>query len=199
MSEAFVYCWTDFGTNKLYVGVHKGIPDDGYVCSSKLMLEEYTKRPNDFSRQVLASGTYPEMYVFEQAILKASKADKDPGFYNQALGHGPFYSHGPMPENYKLKHKKSWLGKKRPEFSVSWKENMSSSHKGLLHSEETKTKIGISHAKKYNWIITTPQGKVETIINLSKYCRGNDLNIGHMSSRGKTKGFLCEKVVLNAD
>jgi hypothetical protein len=89
--EAFVYCWTDFGTNKLYVGVHKGTPEDGYVCSSKSMLEEYTKRPNDFSRQIVARGTFKEMYVFETAILKAAGADKDPGFYNQHLNNGKFH------------------------------------------------------------------------------------------------------------
>ena len=24
--EAFVYCWTDHGTSKLYIGAHRGIP-----------------------------------------------------------------------------------------------------------------------------------------------------------------------------
>lgn len=42
--EAFVYVWTDTGTNKIYVGVHKGDSNDGYVCSSKYMKAEYKKR-----------------------------------------------------------------------------------------------------------------------------------------------------------
>jgi hypothetical protein len=83
------------------VGVHKGTPNDGYVCSSKPMLEEYTKRPTDFSREIIARGTYPEMFVFEQSILKAVKANKDSMFYNQALSTGPFYSHGPMSDENK--------------------------------------------------------------------------------------------------
>lgn len=41
MMNAFVYCWTDYGNKKLYVGVHKGTQDDKYVCSSKVMLQEY--------------------------------------------------------------------------------------------------------------------------------------------------------------
>lgn len=94
MTQAFVYCWTDFGTNKLYVGVHKGQPDDGYICSSKPMLEEHTKRPNDFSREVIAQGTFKEMYMLETAILKAAKADKDPLFYNQTLNDGVFHRVG---------------------------------------------------------------------------------------------------------
>ena len=40
----FVYCWTDWATNKLYLGSHKGGVDDGYVCSSKHMLYEYKQR-----------------------------------------------------------------------------------------------------------------------------------------------------------
>jgi hypothetical protein len=92
--EAFVYCWTDFLTNKLYVGVHKGTPEDGYICSSKIMLEEYNKRPQDFSRQIIASGLYKEMYVLETAILKAAKADRDPGYYNLHLNNGKFSNEG---------------------------------------------------------------------------------------------------------
>jgi hypothetical protein len=101
--EAFVYCWTDFGTNKLYIGAHKGTPEDGYVCSSKPMMEEYTKRPNDFSRQIVAFGAYSDMFVLEQAIIKSTEAHKDPIFYNQALSTGPFYTKGPRDKSTKEK------------------------------------------------------------------------------------------------
>ena len=54
---AFLYKWTDHERNMFYVGAHKGHPDDGYVCSSKYMLEEYKERPEDFSREILLIGT----------------------------------------------------------------------------------------------------------------------------------------------
>lgn len=54
MIEAFVYCWTDKATNKLYIGSQKGSTDDGYICSSKYMLKEFYERPDDFSRQIIA-------------------------------------------------------------------------------------------------------------------------------------------------
>jgi len=92
--EAFVYCWTDFGTNKLYVGVHKGTQDDGYICSSGPMKEEYSKRPGDFTRQIVAQGLFLDMYALETALLVASKADKDPGFYNMHLNNGKFTNEG---------------------------------------------------------------------------------------------------------
>ena len=31
MAQGFVYQWTDHKTNKLYIGSHKGDPDDGYI------------------------------------------------------------------------------------------------------------------------------------------------------------------------
>lgn len=72
--EAFVYVWTDKITNKLYVGVHKGTLDDGYICSSKHMLKEYTQRPETFSRQIIAHGTWDDMRVFlKLEVLKNGK------------------------------------------------------------------------------------------------------------------------------
>lgn len=78
----------------LYVGTHKGHPTDGYICSSKILLEEYKKRPEDFSREILAYGSYDEMIKFETAILKAANAAKDPSFYNMHNGDGNFYNKG---------------------------------------------------------------------------------------------------------
>ena len=84
-SEAFVYCWTNFDNNKLYIGVHKGTSDDGYVCSSKPMLEDYAAKPQSFSRQILAYGSQEEMYVFEQALIKAANAHKNRVFITNHL------------------------------------------------------------------------------------------------------------------
>ena len=92
--EAFVYCWTDNKTGKLYIGSHKGDPMDGYICSSKLMLEEYNKRPEDFTRQIVAEGTWDEMFKFEGKLLSAFDVKNDHGFYNQHNGSGDFRNKG---------------------------------------------------------------------------------------------------------
>lgn len=94
MSEAFVYCWTDKKTNKLYVGSHKGSTEDGYVCSSKLMLEEYRKRPEDFSRQIVAHGSFDDIRVLEEKILTSVNAKLNESFYNMHNGNGKFYLKG---------------------------------------------------------------------------------------------------------
>ena len=124
MNEAFVYCWTDWGKDKLYVGVHCGSPDDGYVCSSVNMKEERFARRNDFSRTIVASGTREDMYKFERTILKAVDAKNNPHYYNKTNGagagvagekHWSFGLTGDKNPNYKNRGEKSPLfGKKNP-------------------------------------------------------------------------------------
>lgn len=94
LMDSFLYVWTDLLENKLYVGTRKGVPTDGYICSGKLMLEQYKKRPLDFVRQVVATGTYKDMIALECYILKSVDAKKDKNFYNQHNGDGNFYNKG---------------------------------------------------------------------------------------------------------
>lgn len=51
---SFVYRWTDTLTGMMYIGVHKGLPDDGYICSSKVMLPIYHERPDTFIREIMS-------------------------------------------------------------------------------------------------------------------------------------------------
>jgi len=81
-TEAFVYCWTDWRDEKLYIGYHRGSPDDGYVCSSEHMLPEYKQRPDDFSRQIVASGSVEDMIEFERKLLKAERVATNEHYYN---------------------------------------------------------------------------------------------------------------------
>ena len=106
--EAFVYCWTNTETDKLYIGYHKGSPDDGYVCSSKRMLEDYKKDPSVFSREIIATGTHADMLVFETALLKSVDARNDPQFYNLQNGDGNFKGGGPA--------KGQFAGKNNPNY-----------------------------------------------------------------------------------
>lgn len=160
--EAFVYCWTDYGTNRLYVGVHKGTPDDGYVCSSKPMVEEYTKRPNDFSRQIIAQGTFADCYALETAVLKSARVDKDPAFYNRSLNHGPFRCVGKQLPEHIEKRAKIWRGKKRTEENIvnykaamkihyegsEWRERISAAKLGKKLSHQHCLAIKIGHRKQ---------------------------------------------------
>jgi hypothetical protein len=90
MAEAFVYCWSDMKTDMLYIGFHKGSVDDGYICSSKYMMEEYKSRPNDFKRNIVASGSIDDMLSFESLLLKTLDARNDSTMYNMHNGDGKF-------------------------------------------------------------------------------------------------------------
>ena len=115
--EAFVYCWTDLETNKLYVGAHKGTSDDGYVCSSKLMLKEYKTRPNDFVRQIIATGSVDDMFSFEKTLLSKFNVKDSSSFYNQHNGDGQYVNKGHSDETIKrLKD----AHKKRTVYAKGW-------------------------------------------------------------------------------
>ena len=109
--DSFLYCWTDIKTNMLYVGIHKGCQHDGYVCSSRLMMEAYKERPTDFTRQIVATGNYKDMKALETAILTSENAAKSRLYYNRANNTGHFVN---------LKHTKET------------KEKISKSKRGLL-------------------------------------------------------------------
>ena len=168
--EAFVYCWTDHTEEKLYVGSHRGTPDDGYVCSSKYMLEEYMKRRQDFTREIIASGSEEDMRSFEELLLKSVNAKQDESFYNRCNADGKFY---PNPGPQTLEHRtkissrlvgnKNNLGRVQSEetkekiraalrgrkLSVEHRENLKGKRTGgWKHSEETKRKISETKSKQ---------------------------------------------------
>lgn len=188
--EAFVYCWTDIKTNKLYVGWHKGSTDDGYICSSKLMLEEYNKRPNDFKREIIATGIAKDMVALESAILKAEKVTQNENYYNMHMSDG-FYRLSSHTEETKKKisntkkqarfkhsdktkeiisrkNKGRLLGKKNPNYGGT------SGMLGKTHSEETKMKMRAAVAKRKDLAFVVKDtcvycGKTMNKANLAKY------------------------------
>lgn len=129
---AFVYCWTDHKTNKLYVGYHKGDINDGYVCSSKYMLLEYNQRKDDFSRQIIAHGDVESMRVLERKILESVNAAEDTSFYNKHNANEKLYNPGGWNHTEKSKEKigRASLG--------------NNNTKGKKHTEDAKKKISNS-------------------------------------------------------
>lgn len=158
--NSFVYCWTDHGTQKLYVGFHKGDPNDGYVCSSKHMLKAYRERPQDFTREVLTINEYDVCRKFESAVIRAMLQQNVPCYnlnVNGAIIYTPevrakiSQAHKgkiisdeqkaaikewnatkrlPISEEAREKIRQSKLGKKRASFTEEWRENISKAHLG---------------------------------------------------------------------
>lgn len=116
MINSFVYCWTDHKTNMLYIGYHKGELNDGYICSSKWMLSEYKKRPNDFTRKILAIGSTKDMINFETTLLKEFKVKNNPVFYNLS-------ENNPPPKGNLKKNRIPW-NKGKKGFQIPWNKGL---------------------------------------------------------------------------
>ena len=50
----FIYIWFDKKHRKYYLGRHWGFANDGYICSSTGMRNNYKNRPYDFKRIIVS-------------------------------------------------------------------------------------------------------------------------------------------------
>ena len=151
MPEAFVYSWKNKTTGRLYVGWHKGSTEDGYICSSRILKEEYEKDPNNFERYIIASGNCKDMVALECAILISVDAKNNPDFYNQHNGDGRFCHTESHTEESKAKLRKAH--ETRTVYAKGWKmtEEMKTKHRlGISkRGEKWKQKIGENTKKLY--------------------------------------------------
>jgi len=67
----YIYLWYDTKAKFFYLGGHKGLVKDRYVCSSKTMLRAYNKRPETFTFKVLeyVNGSVKDLREAEQRWL----------------------------------------------------------------------------------------------------------------------------------
>jgi len=93
--QPYVYKWTNITNNKFYIGARwakLSHPNDGYVCSSKLVKELIQKCPSHWRREILFIGvTAEEVVLWETQILTAFDAKHNPLMYNMNNGNGKFY------------------------------------------------------------------------------------------------------------
>lgn len=51
--NSFIYVWFNTVKRRFYIGKHHGSINDGYVCSSKIMLRDYKRNPEHFKRRII--------------------------------------------------------------------------------------------------------------------------------------------------
>lgn len=87
-----VYRILDLLNKKSYIGAHKirfQNEDDGYICSSKLVLALFYKNPKNFKKTILARfSTAREADRFEKKSIK--KYDSFRNGYNRTKDGGPY-------------------------------------------------------------------------------------------------------------
>lgn len=181
--EAFVYKWTNLSLGSIYIGYHKGLFNDGYVCSSKsdTFWEDFENTSYEWNRSILFQGTQEECVKEEIRLLNELDLYSDKVYNNSKAGHIIFT------DEVRKKMAMRKLGKKRPPITEETRKRMSEakmgktytleararmsaakkgvspSNKGVPHSDETKRKM--SKAKKGK---TLPKEQVEKIAAANK-------------------------------
>jgi len=161
--DAFVYQWTDNANGKKYIGFHKGCPLDGYIGSGKHFKAAYKKRPECFTRRILAMGSCQSMRELETQLLKELDVRNDTDYYNLIDHELPYTgglsfnkgaSHPWVSERNKANKGKPSPLKGRPK-SEEHKQKLSAARKGRpgtfigkRHSEETRTKLSAARKGK---------------------------------------------------
>ena len=97
MTKAYLYKWTELSTGKYYIGARyaRGChPDDGYLCTSKIVKPLILEKVNNWRREVLCIGNPEYIVNLESLYLTMLDAKNDPMSYNKHNGDGKFSSLG---------------------------------------------------------------------------------------------------------
>lgn len=94
---AFLYRWTHVPSGMWYVGSRSAMgchPEDGYLCSSKIVEPLILENRNEWTREVLVLGDPEYITNLENKYLKTIDAKNDPMSYNKHNGDGIYVSCG---------------------------------------------------------------------------------------------------------
>jgi hypothetical protein len=97
MTQAYLYRWTENSSGKWYVGSRyaKGChPNDGYICSSRLVKPLIKTNPEAWTREILVIGLPEYIRDIEARYLVFLNADKSEMSFNKSNGNGSFHTVG---------------------------------------------------------------------------------------------------------
>lgn len=69
--DSFVYRWTNKTLNKIYIGFHKGVENDGYICSSasEKFWNDFNNPDYVWQREILYKGIMKDCQLIESKLL----------------------------------------------------------------------------------------------------------------------------------
>lgn len=152
MAQAYVYQWTEKSTGMWYIGsrTKKNChPDDGYICSSKVVKPLIEKNPKNWVREILFIGDPKEAIAMESKLLCDVDAAKNPMSYNQHNQNMKWTRLGckDTPEVL-LKKSKARTGSKNPSFGKCGELSPNWGRKHKPRSAETLAKISAANKGK---------------------------------------------------
>ena len=181
MTIAYIYKWTHILTSKWYIGVRtkNGChPDDGYICSSKIVKPLIKKSPDEWLREILFTGNPEEMLKMEFKILTELDAKNDKNSFNLQNGDGNWTTTGiSMPNEWKQKIANSNRGKKRTAESI---ENYKQANKKKARNSEIIKKLKKPKPPNHG-------------INVSKALSGRRKTLEHRLKLSKSQKVLADK------
>lgn len=84
--NSFIYVWFNTVKRRFYIGKHHGSVNDGYICSSKVMLRDYKRNPEHFKRRIIQYVNDIDGNQILQAELKwlgmVKDSELDSKYYN---------------------------------------------------------------------------------------------------------------------
>lgn len=138
--SGYIYLWYDTKAKLFYLGGHKGKIEDSYICSNKMMLRAYKKRPETFKFKVLeyVNGDNSVLREAEQRWLNMIKDVElywTPNIYNKTV---KYYN--------QKKHSAGGNGSANKGNS-----NIGGHNKGIKRPHTEQTKRLMSEKKKEYW------------------------------------------------
>lgn len=154
-NQAYVYKWTHVPTMKWYIGsrtAKKSHPNDGYVASSKVVLEMYNENPTDWQREIIAVGDPKEMRLLEFQILDSLDAKNDLMSFNLHNGDGKFTTAGKIDSKEtrlkkKIAHTGKHVGEKNNFYGKKHSEESIEKSKRIGPQNGMYGKFGLNHPK----------------------------------------------------
>ena len=171
---AYVYKWVHIPTGKWYIGSRTkpgSHPEDGYYCSSKVVRPLIISNPEEWKREILATGSPIEMFQLETKLLQDANAKHDAKSFNQHNNdnrpvrsgtkhteksiekmRGPRNPYGPQSDEHKEKRAAKKRGVPRPDLAVLNQTRTGSNNPnfGKTQSDEWKHKNSLANQKPKN-------------------------------------------------
>ena len=96
-TKAYLYKWIEISTGRWYIGARYANgchPDDGYICTSKIVKPMILENKENWRREILCIGNPEDIVKLESDYLTALDAKNDPMSFNKHNGDGKFSSLG---------------------------------------------------------------------------------------------------------
>lgn len=152
-TKAYLYKWTEISTGRWYIGARyaKGCyPDDGYICTSKIVKPMILENQENWKREILCVGSPEYIVKLESDYLVSLDAKNDPMSLNKHNGDGKFSSLGkPSTLKGRVGNRKGHKMSEEAKAKASAKLKGKSAHnKGVPMSEEQKEKLRLANIGK---------------------------------------------------